>query len=78
MLLRCTRRLFLFIFGVKLLQFVHHPVDEYLGYFLFSTIRIKASINIFVKLLKFIFKFPFFRGKPLRTEVLMITPQSRS
>ena len=49
MLLRCIRRLFLFIFGVKLLQFVPHPVDEYLGCFLFSTIRIKAAINIFLR-----------------------------
>ena len=49
-----------FYFSIKLLEFVHQPVDEYLGCFLFSTIRTKAAINIFPKLLKFMFKFPFF------------------
>lgn len=60
MLLHHTRNLLLFILVCGYYNLSTTVLMDILGRFLFLTTITKAAINIFLKLLKFIFKFSFF------------------
>lgn len=60
MLLHHTRNLFLFILVCGYYNLSTTVLMDILGCFLRLTTITKAAINIFLKLLKFIFKFSFF------------------